>query len=146
MTNQGEINKQLNEEYDKFLVLPYAGKVAVPDFIIDLFKKSIMAMPPFAHKINFHKIKAIAGMRPGELTNGLLSDVVKVILNVPMEKLYPDSHFYSAVNLHIEVEKFILAFNKHIDDFRKGLETKKATLESLTKNISGNGLRIIPQA
>jgi hypothetical protein len=146
MSHQEEINKQLNEQYDVFLNSSYTGKVAVPSFIIESFKRAIMAMPPYAHKIDFHKVRAIGSMKPEDLTNGLISDAIKTILNVSPEKLYPTLSFDAAVDKHIIVERFIIAFNKHIDDFRKGLESKKATLESLTKNMLGNGLRIIPQA
>jgi hypothetical protein len=148
--HQEEINKQLNQEYDTFLNSLYTGKVDVPSFIVNLFKKAIMAMPPFAHKINFFKVKAIAKSKPEELTNGLLNDIVKVILNTPLEKLYSaditGNDFYEIIDKHIELEKFVLAYNNHIDDFRKKLELKKATLESLTRNVNGNGLRVIPQA
>lgn len=151
MTPSEQITKQLNEEYDVFLNTKYEGQFAVPSFIIELFKKAIMAMPPFAHKINFNKVKAIVGMKPEELTNGLLQDVIKVVLNTSLEKLYGNSivinndDFLRIVDRQIHLEKFVLSYNNHVADFKKKLEMKKATLESLS-GIRKNGMRVIPQA
>ena len=166
MTTAEQITKQLNEEYDSFLNLPYAGKIPPPSFIIDLFKKAIMAMPPYAHKINFRKVKVIAGMKVEELTNGLLQDVIKVVLNTSLDKLYGcvsmkkgkdledamegrksllTNNFCDVIEKQIEIEKFVLAYNNHVDGFKKKLEMKKVNLESLS-GLRNNGMRIIPQA
>jgi hypothetical protein len=154
MTQNEQINKQLNEEYDKFLYSKYEGSVKPPKDIIELFKTAILAMPPFAHKINFHKVKAIATTKYEDLTNGNLSDIIKVVLNTSLEKLYKtndliglknEDSFLSIVDKCIAMDKFVLCYNNHVDDFRKKLEMKKATLESLS-GARNNGLRIIPQA
>lgn len=150
MTQNEQINKQLNEEWDRFLNEVYDSKFPVPSSIIDLFKKSIMSMPPFAHKIRFNKVRAISVMKPEELTNGLLQDIIKVILNTSLQKLYNndgihEEDFFRIIENQIQLEKFVLCYNNHVDDFRKKLEMKKATLESLS-GARNNGLRIIPQA
>ena len=159
MTPSEQITKQLNDEYDVFLNTEYEGQIAVPSFIIDLFKKAILSMPPFAHKINFYRIKAIAGVKPEELTNGLLQDIIKVVLNTSLERLNSeysnalliglakekDEVFSRIIDKQIELEKFVLSYNNHMADFKKKLDIRKATLESLA-GTRGNGLRIIPQA
>lgn len=182
MTQNEQINKQLNEEYDKFLYSKYEGSVKPPKDIIELFKTAILAMPPFAHKINFHKVKAIATTKYEDLTNGNLSDIIKVVLNTSLQKLYKsgifmdmqaikgkdysvdeliklsmernviisdaiheDNSFIGIVDKCIAMDKFVLCYNNHVNDFRKKLEMKKATLESLSGGRN-NGLRIIPQA
>lgn len=133
MTTDQQVTAELNNTYDKFQNGIYDGKVEIPENIISLFKAGILALSSFSHKINFGKVNVISKMQIGELTNFLLSDIVKVILNTPIEKLYPDLEFEDAIKEHINLEKFILAYNVHIDDFRKKLEMKKATLDSLTR-------------
>ena len=150
MTQQEQINKQLNEEYDNFLNEVYDSKFPVPSSLIDLFKKAIMSMPPFAHKIRFNKVRAISVMKTEELTNGLLQEMIKVILNTSLQKLYNndgihEEDFFRIIENQIQLEKFVLCYNNHVDDFRKKLEMRKATLESLS-GARSNGLRIIPQA
>lgn len=146
MTPKEQINKQLNDEYDTFLNSKYDGKIAPPYYIIDLFKKAILALPPYVHKISFRKVKVIAGMKVEELTNGLLQDIIKVVLNTSLDKLFSGTDFFnSVIDDYIEIEKFVLAYNNHVDDFRKKLEMKKATLESLS-GARNNGMRVIPQA
>ena len=146
MLQQERINKQLNDDYDTFLNAKYTGKIAPPDYIIDLFKKAILALPPYAHKINFRKIKVIAGMKVEELTNGLLQDVIKVVLNTSLDKLFIGNDFFnSVIDDYIEMEKFVLAYNNHMDGFKKNLEMKKKTLESLS-GVRNNGMSVIPQA
>ena len=146
MTQQEQINKQLDDEYDTFLNTKYSGKIAPPLYIIDLFKRAIISLPPYAHKINFRKVKVIASMKVEELTNGLLQDIIKVVLNTSLDKLFSGNDFFnSVIDDYIEIEKFVLAYNNHIDDYRKKLEMKKATLESLS-GVRNNGMRVIPQA
>ena len=145
MTQQEQISKQLNDDFNVFFNAKYDGKIEVPSYLIDLFKKAIMALPPSAHKINFHKVKVIAGMKTEELTNGLLQDIIKVVLNTPLDKLFIGNDFFNSINDYINIEKFVLAFNNHVDEFRKKLEMKKVRLESLS-GARNNGMRVIPQA
>lgn len=137
MTTDQQVTAELNNAYDKFQNEIYDGKTKVPENIINLFKNGIMALSPFSHKINFGKVNVVSKMKITELTNFLLSDIIKVILNTPIGKLYPDFDFENAIKEHIVLEKFILEYNKHIDEFRKKLEMRKATLDSLTK-VSNN--------
>lgn len=189
MSNQEQIKKQLNEQLDVFLNTKYAGKVAPPENIIELFETAIMVLPPFAHQLNFYKVKAIATTKYEDLTNGNLNDVVKVILNTPLEKLYKDNDlsfsmnrvvdkkytidqadelvnemnmildcsmqkgiivkdsdkFLSIIDKCIAMDKFVLAYNAHVESFQKSLQAKKVMLESLSSPRT-NGMRIIPQA
>lgn len=140
---QAEVDKQIQNDYDAFLNMPYKGSVAVPENIIELFKKAIMALPSFTHKINFYKVKGIIQKKPNELTYSDLQDVIKVILNAPLKDLYDD--IYEAIPEHINVQKFVLSYNTDIDSFESKLKMKKQTLLKLSDGIGGvNGMRIIP--
>jgi hypothetical protein len=141
MTDAEKIQQQLNDEYDKFIRTKYNAKVKPPDDLVELFKKAILAMPAYAHKLNFNKVKVIANSRIEDLDNGMMNDIVKVVLNAPLEKIYGDD-FYTAINKHLQVEKFIIDYNAHVDEFQKRLKMKKATLESLSIKPT-NGMRII---
>lgn len=130
MTNQQVVDKQIEAEYDKFYNSVYAGKVDVPSDILEKFKKGIMSIPPFAHKINFLKIKNVASKSPNQLTNGDLNEVVKIILSTVPSIFY--ASFNEATKGNIEFEKFVLCYNDFIDDFTKSLQMKKATLMELS--------------
>lgn len=138
MTSNQQVTAELNNAYDKFQNEIYNGKVEVPKDIIELFKKGVMALSSFSHKLNFYKVKVISGMKGTELTNMLINDVIKVVLNTPLDKLYPDSDFEQAILSSIEFGKFVIAYNEHIDDFRKKLEMRKATLDSFSTMPNGN--------
>lgn len=131
MTTEQQITTQLNDDYDKFQNGIYDGKVEVPENMIELFKVGILALPPSAHKINFIKVKVISAMKEKELTNALISDVIKVILNTPLEKLF-GGDYDRIIDRYINFEKFVIAYNKHVDEFRKKLEMRRATLNSLS--------------
>jgi len=141
MTAEQQITAQLNEDYDKFQNGIYDGKVEVPENTIELFKTGILALPPSAHKINFIKVNVISNMVEKELTNALISDVIKVILNTPLEKLFV-GNYNKIIDRYTKFEKFVIAYNQHVDEFRKKLEMRKATLNSLS-NQNRSPLHII---
>ncbi len=141
---QQQIDKQVQDDLDKFYNSEYAGKVEIPDNIIELFKKGYMAMPSFAHKVLGLKVKALASRQPKELLNGDVKDIVKIIMNVSPDKLY--GNFEDAVASHIQLERFFLAFNNHVSDFEQKLIQKKTVLTDLSRNVNSSGLRIVPQA
>lgn len=141
--SEQEINEQLSNDFDKFLNAFYKGAVVVPKNIIELFKTAILELPSFSHKINFLKVKAIVSKKTDELTNTDLNDVIKVILNVSLQKLYPDLSFDKIIEQSIQMNKFVIAYNEHIEKFKKQLEAKKMTLQSLTNGLPKNGMRIV---
>ena len=134
MTTEQQIEKQLNDELVKFQNGIYSGKVEVPKNIIELFKKGVMSMPAFSHRINFNKVKVIASKKPSELTYADLNDVVKVVLNTVLAVNY--DNFDTAVKENIKIEKFVLCFNENVDDFKEKLKMKKTTLKSLASPVS----------
>lgn len=136
-----EIDYQLREEMNKFYNSVFNVKVKFD--LIELFKKCVMHLAPQQHKISAHGLKAIAETKPGKLTVAMLEDVNKVILNVPLGKLYND--FDEAIKKQIEVEKFIIEFNKYISDFHASIQMKRATMRSIADTRPSN-LRIIPTA
>lgn len=141
--NDKEVKEQINSDYDEFLNKPYSGHISIPENIIEVFKKCIMALPPFAHQINFNKIKSIATKDVKALTYSDLQCIIKVVLNTPLEKLY--DNFFVAIPEHIKIEKFIISYNAAIDDFQKSLESKSKMLKNLSSGVLGkNGMRIIP--
>ena len=139
--SEKEINYQLEEEMNKFYNSVFDVKLNFD--LIAHFKKCVMLLAPQQHKISIHGIKAISETEQSKLTIAMLEEVNKIILNVPLEKLYPS--FAKAIKTQIEIERYIVAFNKHISDFRAKLQMKQATMRSIA-NPGTNNLRIIPTA
>ena len=136
-----EINYQLEEEMNKFYNSVFDVKLNFD--LIAHFKKCVMLLAPQQHKISIHGIKAISETPQSKLTIAMLEEVNKIILNVPLEKLYPS--FAKALKTQIEIERYVVSFNKHISDFQAKLRMKQATLKAIA-NPSTNNLRIIPTA
>lgn len=140
MTEQ-EINDRLTKDYDGFMDGIYEGDV--PDNILDLFEKAIMALPPFAHQINFYNVKNIISKKPEQLSNSDINDIIKVVLNVSLERLY--DNLFVAIPEHIRFEKFVRGYNEIVENFKSKLKIKKATLKDLSSGIlNKNGSRIVP--
>ena len=143
MTTEQKIEQQLQEDFDKFYNKTYDEKIEIPQNIMELFKKGVMSLALYFHKINAYKLKAIASKNYKELTYGDLKDMITVILNTPLEKLY--DRFEDAVNSQIQFQKFVLCYNNAVDDFNSKLKMKKANLTSISSGIpnNSNGMRII---
>lgn len=142
MTTEQQIDQQLNDEYNKFMNSKYEGKVEVPENFIDVFKKSVMALAPQFHQININKLHVIANTNDEDLTIDHIHAANKMILNTPFEKIY--DNFYEAMESHSKIQKFIVCYNKVVDDFSEKLKMKKATLQSLSSpSLNGNSMRII---
>lgn len=133
-----DVNAQINEEMNKFYNKIYLTKSDIG--LKELFKKAIMRMAMQQHKIPMTAIRDIVNTPEKKLTVFMVECICKVVLNVPLERLY--KNFEDAVAQQIKFEKFVSEFNKYCEDFSKELQIKRATLHSL----SGNNLRIIPQA
>lgn len=154
---QNNIEQQINSELEKFKNEVYNGKVEIPSNILDLFRRGILALAPQSHGILASKLKALYTRKISEITNGELSDIIKIIVNTPFGKMYKNklyaedrkymtlpssvqSNFESVLDSHIKFERFILAYNQHINDFQEKLKAKKATLQALSKGVQGNRL------
>lgn len=144
MTQSQIVDKQINDEVQRYYDKVYDGKQNVPANIIELFKRAVMVVPPNFHKVYFSKIKLIASKAPNELSNGEISEVVKLLLTATPQSLYDD--FEEAIAVHCKIEKFIRAYNEHVEAFQSGLQAKKTTLMSLSGasgGMNGNSRRII---
>lgn len=134
--SEKEIQQTIDKEYDDFLYSRYDGKLEVPKDFIVLFKKGVMAMPPFAHKISPHKIKAIVTTPIKELTFDQLSAIIKILLSTSPDKFY--SEFDVAIQGWIKMEKFVLEFNGIVDGFTNSLKKRKENLMNLTAGLNKN--------
>lgn len=142
MDARKQANEQIQADYDRFYNAIYNGKVPVPLNFVELFKKGIMEMSSFSHKIFASKIKVIASKLPGELTNGDVSLVIKVISNVEQKYFY--SSFKESVEDTIVIQKFTLCYNQHVEDFQKEQEMKRVRLLDLaTGGVPSLSNRII---
>ena len=140
MTAQRQVQQQIDQEYNKFVNSNYKGEVAIPKNIIPIFIKAVLAMPPYAHRILFQKIKSIKAKSNDDLLISDLNDIVKVLLNTAPDKLYEGSDD-TIINDCIQIDNFVRAFNEAVDDFKNKLEIKKANLTSLSG--SNNAMRIL---
>lgn len=148
MNTNEQIQQSLNEETARFYEKKYDGKLSIPFEFPLLFKIAISNLSSYSHKINFHKVKSISKKTSPEYTFGDLHEIIKVLLNTPLNKLYPhmeesEGEFIDAIDEHIKVEKFVIEFNQIIDKFKSGLEMKRRTLQDLAGKPS-NSMRIIP--
>ena len=140
------IDQQINEELETFKNKVYDGKVEIPKNILELFRTGILFLAPQTHGILASKLKALYITPVKKLTNGMLSDIIRLVVCTPFGKIYEGVEFEVALESHIKLEKFILGYNLHVDEFQNKLKMKKATLQSLSQGVRGNGMRIIPQA
>lgn len=137
MNNEAAVEQQLQQDFDNFYNSIYDGKIETPSNILDLFKKGVMSLAPQFHKINSNKLHVISKTNYKQLTIGDLKDVITIILNTPFDKLYND--FNEAMESHLKVQKFVLSYNNHVEEFNKKLQLRKATLLDLTRNVHPNG-------
>lgn len=141
-----EIQFQINKESNNFNNSIYKGEVPIPANIIQLFKAAIWALPTFAHKINFHKVRSIRTKYYKELTITELNDAIKVVMNVPIEKLYPaNTEFEVMEEDQIKFGDFVKCYNGVVEDFSSALKLKRDNL-LLLSGVNHNGMRPIPQA
>lgn len=141
MNTKQQVEQQINQDYDKFVNGSYSGEVTVPINIIKIFMKAILAMPPFAHRINFLKVKSISNKEVKQLLVSDLNDIMKVLLNTPPEKLYEGDEG-TIIEQCIKMDKFVISYNAFVDDFKGKLQLKKDNLLMIA-GVKGNGLQII---
>lgn len=139
------IEQQINDELEKFKNEKYNGSVEIPSDILSLFRRGVLSLAPQSHGILASKLKALYTRHVSEITNGELSDIIKIIVNTPLGKLYEDEDFFGALDRQQKLEKFILCYNRHVDDFQGKLKMRRATLQSLANGVNGgmNGMRIL---
>lgn len=139
------IEQQINDELEKFKNEKYSGSVEIPSDILSLFRRGVLSLAPQSHGILASKLKDLYTRNVSEITNGELSDIIKIIVNTPLDKLYEDEDFFGALDRQQKLEKFILCYNRHVDDFQSKLKMKRATLQSLANGVNGgmNGMRIL---
>lgn len=138
------IEHQINDELEKFKNEIYNGKVSIPADILVLFGKGVLFLAPQTHGILASKLKALYTRQVSEITNGELSDIIKIIVNTPLGKLYDSDGLEILLDKQSKLEKFILCYNNHINDFQEKLKMRRATLQSLSKGVNGiNGMRIL---
>lgn len=122
-----QIESELDQERNKFYNSVYSGK---KDFeLIPLFKKCIMLLAPQQHKISMNGIKEIVNAKEDKLTVFYLENIFKVILNVPLGKLY--KNFDDAVGQQLKIEKYIIDFNTFVGNFEKEIQARRATMRSI---------------
>jgi len=141
MTNY-DIDSQINKEFQIFIEAAYKGTIKIPENIIELFKKAVLHLSPQFHQVNFSKIKQIIDKKSNELTNGEMKEVVKIIVNTPLNILFGND-VKEAIEDQIKLEKFIVSYNSSVNSFQEKLKMKKANLQSLTRGINGNGMKIV---
>lgn len=139
------VEEQIKDELDKFKNTTYNGKVEIPSNICELFKIGVLSLSPQTHGLLASKLKALYTRKYKEITNGELSDMIKIIVNTPFYKLYEGIDFVKALDKHAKFERFILCYNSEVNDFQEKLKMKKVSLISLSRG-SVNGMRIIPTA
>lgn len=141
MTEQ-QINKQLSEEFKGFQNSYYEPKTDLD--LVALFKKCYRNLGLQQHKIPSKVVKEIANAKEGKLTVAMCEDLFKVLLNVPLGKLF--NSFEDAVAYHAKMESCVSAFNTHVDNFTVGLQIKGKNLQTIANPSGSNGMRVIAKA
>jgi hypothetical protein len=136
MTTQQSIDQQLQADHEKFINSIYAGKISVPVNILEIFKIGIMAMAPFQHRIQALRVKNILSKELDGLTNGDLNEIIKVVVNVPLQMVYDEID--EAIEKTIRLDKFVLCYNQMIEDFQRELQMRRAKLMELAGTSGGH--------
>lgn len=136
------VQEQINNELFNFQHEVYKGKVKVPHDILETFLKCVFALPPQVHGLSARKIKAIYQKNVSQLTNGELQDIIKVVFNTPLEKIFIPTSKLPAIDEQIKFEDFVREYHALVDEFQKKLQMKKATLQSLSHG-GGSGMKIL---
>lgn len=131
MANKTDIiESEINKLYTEYYSAVYSGKLEVPANFITLFGKGIMALPPFGHKINFHKIKSILTVSSvSKLRNSEISEIIKIIVNTPPSALFDSID--ECVKEMVKIQNFILEFNQMAEDLDKGLNEKRMRMRAI---------------
>jgi hypothetical protein len=140
MTAQQNVDKQLQNDHEKFINSIYSGNVPVPVNILEIFRIGIMAMAPFQHRIQALRIKSILSKNLDELSNGDLNEIIKVVVNVPLQMVYDEID--EAIEKTIRLDKFVLCYNSMIEDFQREQQMRRAKLMELSGvnggSVNGN--------
>jgi len=125
--DEKQINAILNKEYAEFQTSVYDG--LVPEGLIQRFINGIMVLPPHGHKILMNILRGIISKTEQELTHEEVGVVIKVLLNIPFDKLY--ENLFEAIEKHSEFENFVLEYNQKVDDLQQRMNRKKDSMMNL---------------
>lgn len=130
MTTEQEINKQIQEEYNKYRDAPYDG-VPLPEEIIRLFKKAMMVVPYDDHKFNMVRVKEICEKGVKDLTWLEAGMVINFMQKVIPEKVFSSIEKYCEFMI---ANTFIVSeYNIVTNKWQRNIEAYKDRL----RNTSG---------
>jgi hypothetical protein len=140
MSVQNQVERQLQDEFNKFNNAPYAGKGTIPANLVELFSVGYMGMPVFYHKIQALRVKSIIGKELDELNPSDINEIIKVIVNIPPERFF--DNIDEALEFYARLDKFLLLFNDSMKSFSEDLEMKRTRLMDLS-GLNGGAMPII---
>lgn len=129
MTNEQDINNQIQKEYDLFNTSSYSGSATLPKDLIERFKVCVFKLPPASHRLATDTIKKIIGKKLKDLTNYDVPTILNTIPLLPFSELYPDLE--AALKGNKEIEELKLDFNLLVKQVNEQLEGKRANMLKL---------------
>jgi len=134
MTNEQDINNQIQKEYDTFNSSPYSGEPVLPKDLLERFSKAIFKLPPSSHRHSTELVKKILGKKLKDLNNMDVPVILNTITLAPLSDLYPNLEV--ALKGNKEIEECKISFNllvKQINEQLEGKRTNMLKLISTTK-------------
>lgn len=128
MTTQQEIDRQLNAEIKKYHDAIYDGEV--PDGFMEMFKRSLMCVPPAQHGYTLDAIERIINKRVNEIKVAELAIMINMVFSTAWANLYSSVEEGIATTRKFEVLKN--EFNKRGAEFEKKMMLKKTKLQQLS--------------
>ena len=134
MTHESEINKQIQERYDKLRNMIYDGP-PLPSGLIEKFKVGIMLIPPAHHKFNMLRVKELINKKESELTWLEAGMVINFVQEIEPQKLFITieetcDFLIGLTDIVSEYNKITSKWNKEIEALRNRLLNTSGIIKS----------------
>lgn len=147
MTNEQEINKQIQAEYDVYRTMVYNGPIPIHEDSLKLFRKALMSIPYSDHNMNMVKVREILDKGLSQITWIEIGIINNLIHKAVPEKLFKSEYLYC--EFMIANSAFVMEYNRATEEWNRKIEAKKKVLQNTsgiirnTKPVSTGGKLIV---
>lgn len=145
MTTEQDINKMIQEKYDKYRNSIYDGSVPFPVEALRLFKKAMMVVPWEGHQYNMVRVKEICDIESVAAITWLEAGMIMNFLNkVPPKEIFGSFSHYAefmiaASDFHIEYNKVTEKWQREIEGYKNRLMNTSGIIKKSDKMQSAGG-------
>jgi len=129
MTQEQQIDQQIQKEFDSFNNAKYDSDPLPKDFI-ERFKKAVFKLPVKAHQLSCDTISKIVAKKVKDLTNLDVPVIINAVQLLPMCDLY-DSLEEALVKTK-EIEEIKIGYNIMVQKLNHAMSEKRQTLLNLS--------------